>query len=260
MTRHPFDPALAKAVFQTNEVSIDPEALADALRSRLAADEDVRVFTSTNVLSVAKDDRGIIVESADANGHHRERYDYAVNALWEGRLAIDATFGLAPPRPWSFRVKRYLRLSTEFGAAQIPSATIVLGPVRRCGKLENGDLCLSWYPVGREVFSTTLVPPEFLPPNLAQARELRRGTMAGLSAILPGLRSLDPGEEDRAEVKGGIIVAWGNTDIDDLRSNLHERYAIGPHSVGAYHSIDTGKLTTAPFFAKVVADRIRDSI
>ena len=61
---------------------------------------------------------------------------------------------------------------------------------------------------------------------------------------------------DGVWVKGGAIVAWGETDIDDPRSELHNRYAIGLHSWGRYHSIDPGKLTMAPFFAQVCADRI----
>jgi len=57
-------------------------------------------------------------------------------------------------------------------------------------------------------------------------------------------------------VRGGVIVAWGSTDIDDQASELHRRHDIGVHSYGRYHSIDPGKLTMAPYFAKVCADRI----
>ena len=56
---------------------------------------------------------------------------------------------------------------------------------------------------------------------------------------------------------GGVIFAWGESDIDDSASGLHERYATGPLSVGRYHTVDTGKLTTAPMYARAVADRIR---
>ena len=59
---------------------------------------------------------------------------------------------------------------------------------------------------------------------------------------------------------GGHIFAWGQTDIDDAKSVLHERHAIGPRSFGRYHSINTGKLTTAPLFAKQMADQIRASM
>jgi hypothetical protein len=57
-------------------------------------------------------------------------------------------------------------------------------------------------------------------------------------------------------VKGGVIVAWGETDIYDPRSELHKRYEIGVTSNRQFHSIDPGKLTMAPYFAELCADRI----
>ena len=57
-------------------------------------------------------------------------------------------------------------------------------------------------------------------------------------------------------VKGGIIVAWGATDIDDPKSELHRRFEIGVTSAGRYHAANPGKLTMAPYFAERCADRI----
>ena len=57
-------------------------------------------------------------------------------------------------------------------------------------------------------------------------------------------------------VKGGVIVAWGQTDIYDPDSELHRRFAIGITSVGRFHSIDPGKLTMPPYFAEMCAARI----
>ena len=39
------------------------------------------------------------------------------------------------------------------------------------------------------------------------------------------------------------------TDIDDVNSELHRRFDIGVHESDGYYSIDTGKFTSAPFFA-----------
>lgn len=54
----------------------------------------------------------------------------------------------------------------------------------------------------------------------------------------------------------GVIVAYGKTDVDDAKSGLHERTQAGVTSVDGYHSLDAGKLTTAPLFAMVAADRV----
>ena len=53
-----------------------------------------------------------------------------------------------------------------------------------------------------------------------------------------------------------MIVAWGETDIDDPASELHNRYAIGVTSDHGYHSVDPGKLTMAPLFALRCADQV----
>jgi hypothetical protein len=86
---------------------------------------------------------------------------------------------------------------------------------------------------------------------------MRRSILSGLAGIVPAVAGLTPDTVEWCEVKAGIIFAWGKTDIYDRASGLHERYAIGPASRGRYHTIDTGKLTMAPLFGKMVADRIR---
>jgi hypothetical protein len=70
------------------------------------------------------------------------------------------------------------------------------------------------------------------------------------------LRGLAPEDLIDVTVKGGVIVAWGETDIYDPNSELHRRYEIGVTSNRQFHSVDPGKLTMAPYFAQVAADRI----
>jgi hypothetical protein len=89
------------------------------------------------------------------------------------------------------------------------------------------------------------------------ADRVRRSTLAGLIHVIPALADLSSDYMNACEVKGGVIFGWGSTDITDPVSGLHTRANIGPLSFGRYHSIDTGKLTTAPLFAQMVAKRIR---
>jgi hypothetical protein len=74
---------------------------------------------------------------------------------------------------------------------------------------------------------------------------------------MPSLRGLDAENLSEASVKGGVIVAWGETDIYDPKSELHRRYEIGVTSSDRFHSVDPGKLTMVPHFAEVCAERIR---
>jgi hypothetical protein len=96
----------------------------------------------------------------------------------------------------------------------------------------------------------------FLPPptDSGDPEGLRRAILEGLGAVVPQVAGLDGLAS--YEVKRGVIFAWGDTDIDDPASGLHDSHAIGPRTHGRYHTVDTGKLTMAPLFGKAVADRI----
>jgi hypothetical protein len=108
--------------------------------------------------------------------------------------------------------------------------------------------------------SDALAPPDW--PNYPAEpvrSQVATGTLAALSEIVPVLGTLTFDDLEDLVVKGGVIVAWGETDIYDPASELHQRYRIGVTSRDGFHSVDPGKLTMAPFFADVCADRILGS-
>jgi glycine/D-amino acid oxidase-like deaminating enzyme len=253
-----FDRRSVTAAFKTAEIGIDPEALTDLVRARLCADSKIRCFLRAHVHGVEQKSEYLTVNFAIAGTSASERYDHIVNALWDGRLAIDETVGLEPARPWLYRVKHYLRLRASALALTVPSTTIVLGPFGDIAVYDGGTFYLSWYPAGMRGASSSLSPPAWpLVLHEAASFEMRRSILAGLTRIVPTVAGLTPDAVEFCQVRAGIIFAWGNTDIHDPASGLHARHAIGPVSRGRYHTIDTGKLTMAPLFGKVVADRIR---
>jgi glycine/D-amino acid oxidase-like deaminating enzyme len=252
-----FDRRSVAAAFKTPEVGIDPEILADMVRARLSTDSKIRILLGAHVRGVESAEKPIV--KFEISGRiASERYDHVVNALWDGRLAIDKTAGLEPDRPWLYRVKHYLRLRAPALASAFPSATIVLGPFGDIAAYGNADYHLSWYPASMRGTSSALSPPAWpLVLDEAASFEMRQSILAGLTRIVPTVAGLTPDAVEFCQVKAGIIFAWGQTDIHDRASGLHERYAIGPASRGRYHTIDTGKLTMAPLFGKMLADRIR---
>lgn len=244
------------AAFRTPEVGIDSEALAGVMRTRLSSERKIRCRLQTSVCSVQLANAHATVEFDSGGLEGREAYDHVVNALWDGRLAIDKTAGFEPPRPWLYRVKHYLRMKLA-GNGSLPTTTIVLGPFGDIVTYNNGDVFLSWYPAGLKGFSAELAPPAWpLALDAQAAREVRDGILAGLAAVVPAVACLTPEAINSIRIKAGVIFAWGSTDIPDRTSGLHARYAIGPQSHGRYHTVDTGKLTMAPYFAKMTADRI----
>jgi hypothetical protein len=181
-----------------------------------------------------------------------------VNCLWEGRLELDEQMGVLPKRKWVYRLRYRLlgQLSPEL--AGLPSFTIVLGPYGDVVVYPQREAYMSWYPACMQGWCTTLTPPpawEDACNGQADDRLTRpivRDALAALDTIIPGiLRS-------RVEVvDAGIICSWGESDISDPGSELHNRFDIGVQSYDGYHSVNTGKFTCAPLFAQQLVEAIR---
>jgi glycine/D-amino acid oxidase-like deaminating enzyme len=252
-----FDAREVTHVFESNECAIDTPMLCVRLRARLATEPGLIARYDTTIEAVHADPRGgyrVRFRHDDATGE--EPFACVVNATWEQRLVLDAGLGLVPPGNVVHRYKVGLT-SDDLGlAGRMPSVTFVLGPF--------GDTVgcparayASWYPAGllRQEFG---VAPDPAPIDLSPARrrELAAATLAGLRTLMPGATALGEDTLDRWQVTGGYITAWGRSGIEDAASELHERHAVGVHSDGAYHSIDTGKFTLAPLFAAEACARI----
>lgn len=251
-----FDGSLALAAFDTPEVCIDPLVLAEAVRDRVAATPAIERRLLRNVGAVEENGAALRVVSDGPEGPARDTYDHVVNALWDGRLAVDATLGLRPSRPWMHRFKHGIRFRPPPGTRPMPTVAITLGPFGDLVVYGQGTAYLSWYPTCLDTISHEIKPPDRSPiPAERQARVVAE-TLRAMAEIVVPLRGLDPGSLRECTVQGGVIVAWGSTDIDDPASELHRRYEIGVTSSGHYHSVDPGKLTMTPYFAGVCADRI----
>ena len=255
-----FDPTVALAAFDTPEVAIDPVALAQAVRARIKADPRIQVKSQHHVRSV--DDRdNLEVSATTPNGEIRERYDHVVNALWEGRFLVDEKRGLRPSRPWLHRLKYGVSFRLPKTERFPPSATFISGPFGEVVSYGNGLTYLTWYPICLRAMSGDIAPPEWPTyPSEPLRSQLLEGTLKAMSQFVPSLRSIEVSTLRDVVVKGGVIVAWGKTDIYDRQSELHRRFEIGVASIGRFHSIDPGKLTMAPHFAGICAGRILEGM
>jgi glycine/D-amino acid oxidase-like deaminating enzyme len=252
-----FDPEVALAAFDTPEVAIDPVALASTVRQRIAAEPRIEVRTSHEVAAVDDDGACLSVKLGSVGGPSSERFDHVVNALWDGRFAINEKRGLRPQRSWLHRLKYGVSFRLSAGTRLPPSATFVSGPFGEVVSYRDGLTYLTWYPVCLQGISSDVVPPDWPTyPAEPLRSQLIEGTLRAMAEFMPSLRALDPEKLEDVTVKGGVIVAWGETDIYDPASELHRRFEIGVTSTGRFHSIDPGKLTMAPYFADACANRI----
>ncbi|MFN2387527.1 MAG: FAD-dependent oxidoreductase [Thermoanaerobaculia bacterium] len=252
-----FDPERFSAGFATAELAIDPDVLAVSLRRALADSPEVTFLPSRVVRAITEGPDGFRVEGDGVEGTWCLRARQVVNATWERRLALDRQLGLHPPRDLLHRLKFRViaRLPPELHEA--PSVSMVLGRYGDVVIRSNGTAFLSWYPAGLRGWSNDIEPPadwDFfcrgeIDPE--RARGIAADTLAGIDAWFPGVSRGKP-----LIVDAGAIVAIGRSDVDDVASALHDRSRVGVTSRDGYHSVNPGKLTTAPLFALQAAGRV----
>jgi glycine/D-amino acid oxidase-like deaminating enzyme len=244
------------AAFVTPEVAVDPVAVAAALRAAVRRHERIAFRGGVEIERVEAGPRGwSVVLGGDAAP--AGPYDHVVNALWVGRLPLDAAVGLRPARPWLWRAKLSVRVPVAISTLSVPTITYLLGPFGDMTDYRSGWSYLAWYPAGLLGLSSDPIPPgEWARIDAAKREAVRDATIARLTELTPRLAGLAADVIARAEVVGGAIYGLGETDIDDEASGLHRRAAVGVRSVGSYHSVDPGKYCLTPYFALRVADRI----
>lgn len=135
----------------------------------------------------------------------------------------------------------------------LPSALVAVGPFGDMKNYNGRDFYLAWYPAWppRVTTSNSLSPRPLQGwPVIASSR--RCGAV--LARSFPVSAAFD--EADDLVVAGGFVFARGAGSIGDARSGLHRRDRFGVQRVGSFFSVDTGKYSTAPWLAELLAAEI----
>ena len=246
------------AAYETEEVSVDSSAIGEVLARRVANESGITLRLGSTVREAVPDATGVTIRHR-IDGHDQTiRYDHVVNASWCDLLRIDATAGLPAVADASFRWRHVVRIPAPHGAGPLPTVSVVLGAYGDLVEYGRGHLFLSWYPAGRRAMSVSPTPPaEWQEGRLdGDPGEVIEPTLAAMRALVPALEALPARSISEAFVQGGVVYARGGTDIDRPSSRLHRRDDIGVRTEGRYHSFDPGKYTTAPLFARRLAEAI----
>lgn len=249
------DTAHIVAGFRVPERSISTTWLADRLVQGLAAEPRIEMRLGTRVLGVrrARPDSDTPLQVQTASGADGP-YDVVVNALWEGRLAVDQSMGLPAPCTWSHRYRLSVFLRTS-RVVDVPSAVVCTGPFGDVKNYNGRDFYVSWYPSGLLVDSSALAPPA--PPTLDEPEQARLADeiLACLACIIPSVDALRTCIES-CRLDGGWVYAAGSGSLADPASTLHRRDRIGIVRSGSYVSVDTGKYSIAPWLASRIAEEL----
>lgn len=242
------------AALEVPERSINTQWVAEGLAAALRAQPRITLqlgATVTEAKPVVGADGRWQVGSVDGTC---EQFDAVVNALWEGRLAVDLTAGVAPEPGWSHRFRYCLFIHTD-RPVELRSALITVGGFGDVKNYNGRDFYMSWYPVGmvRQGSGVTLERPE--PLDAAATEQFVSAVRARLGTLLPGTDAVFEAAED-IKVRGGFVFAQARGSVDDPTASIHRRDRFGVRREGNYYSVDTGKYSTAPWMAEQLAAEI----
>ncbi len=243
------------AGFRVPERSVATLWLADQFVAAVAAEPHITLHRHTAVTAArphgdSPDGLWMVESGTTRFGPYR----HVVNALWQGRLAIDQSAGLAPQGVWSHRYRQSLFLRTT-QALDTPCVVIATGPFGDIKNYNGRDFYLSWYPAGLRVDSRDLVPPPPSALDMPPDATLAQTILDQLQAQLPWVQQIRAHAEHMA-IGGGWVFAAGRGALSDPASGLHRRSDYGVQRRGAYVSVDTGKYSTAPWQAHLLVDAL----
>src|SRR5262245_59623735 len=235
-----YDGAWVTAGFRVAERSVSTCWVADRFAAALAAEQRIEQRMNTPVLGVRGSNEALVPPlfvhtPAGLEGP----FSHVVNALWEGRLAIDTQLGLPKPAVWShrFRLSAFVRTGVP---SDIPSTDIATGPFGDVKNYNHRDFYLSWYLSGLRTEGTDVEPPAVPSLEPSERMRLAEEIFSRLAIVIRPIRALRALVES-IQLQGGWVYAAGRGSLADPSSTIHRRDRIGISHAGAYISIDTGK-------------------
>ncbi len=252
-----FNPDELQGGFLTSELAIDTGKLAAHIRKAVKQHPNVTFLPGHKVHSVSSAGAGYVVEGVNGEGTWKKESPQVVNSTWAHKYQIDQTLGIPAPPGILHRLKYRLVAELPPEMAQYPSATMVIGRFGDVVIRPDATAYVSWYPDACKGWSNSVQPPaeweEVCKGNVSKEEFERMSDtfIAQTQKWYPAIKKCRP-----KIVDAGVILAFGKTDVDDEGSKLHERSQLGVSSHGGYHTVYTGKLTTAPLTAMDTADHV----
>ena len=175
-------------------------------------------------------------------------------------MKIDETAGLIDQSPWLMRFKATINVCVDPQVKNsIVSATGIHGPYGDVVNYDNKNFYVSWYPLCKLMQTNDVTGHELSKATdyigLINHKLFIEKNIREMAAYVPSMAQLI-NQKAQYKLGGGVIMAKGETDINDHNSYLHQRSLIGPKAFGSYITVDTGKYCTAPQIAMQAAKMI----
>lgn len=253
-------PGMVLAAFDTCEGFVDQTILNGLIKDEIVRSPLIELCLGSCVEGVERHGTGALRVRCHSAGQQTTLSGaYVINCLWEERHRFDTQMGLpARKADESLRLKFSMLVKNTAFFRETGSFILTHGAYGSA-VLRDGDpyAFVTWYPACCDGMIAAQDLPQawqrLLAGDIPQARKDRlvRENINGFRQIFPDFPSLTP-----IKIKAGIIVAHGRTDIDKPGSGLHARDEAPIASCGDYHSVATGKYTSAGRNALQLEQRI----
>lgn len=239
--------------FATKERAVDVMRLYGLFERALAA-SGAAVRLEHQVVDVDRSDDGWRLVLRHRGGEQvSEPFAAVVNATWDQQERLNRR--AVPDGHWgeaNYRLRAFVDGRSQH---PMPAYTIVQGPFGDTVGFDDGRFYASWYPAGLLGFTAGTEPPQEwdgLTGGVLETDTLGQRIMAELGAVVP----LSP-RVDHLVVKARVVVAEGDTDIDQRDSRLHDRLGPSLTNCDGWVIPRNYKLTSAPAAAAEACELVR---
>ena len=246
------------SVFLTEERIVEMLFLRDLLLEKIKK-TDIKIVTGVEVGQVFREAGGFSTIGRSKKSEEIVfKSDIVVNCLWNNRIKLDNTMGITTMTEPLYRFKVGILGTVD---TLIPTCSITTGVYGNISpRLDKRYAYISWHKdCMKELTTDGSTPPEWEESfstykTFDRNAQWIKNTVENLVEYVPALKYFKP-----TMLLPGIICTAGKTDIGDKNSKVHLRGShMGVHEFDNYYSMDTGKFCSAPYFAKVLTDRINE--
>lgn len=237
------------SAIDTEEVTVDTRLLTGLLAERVRRNPLITMCFNRDVSDVARTDTGYRLSVTHAERVEEIAADAVINCAWSDRIRLDRLAGVdSGGAALCYRVKHRVIVRPRQPLALKPM-TLVQGPFGDICPYKDGTYYLSWYPTCRTFFGRQ--PPRDELVGAETLAAIGAETLAVMAGLFPGLAGAEI-----LSCSPCVIVAKGQSDVDDPDSALHARTRSGPRGGDGWWSVDTGKLTLAPLHGEATARQV----
>jgi len=239
---------ISEKSFLTSERSVDIEKLRKRIVEELESRENISTYLNCAVSLVETHSSKKYILWSEKVRIEKE-FDYVINCTWEKRFQLDQLFWQTLPT-LNYRTKLYVTAKTNLQEA---AYTTVLGKYGDLVVFNTGRLYASDYLTGLTSFSTGVSP------NFAERESIPEDLVLKHWNYIKyrfSLEAPDLNEITELNTFERTVVAEGNSDIDQIGSDLHRRSPYYMARKGNYISALGTKFTNIPQLAKKIVDGI----